>query len=242
MLDFSTARDHCFARRIISFGKLRFAPVAALLFLISLLPLAAQPAGKDDPDVIPPEELRARVTELARMYRLDSATLARYDKMITYDREVYLGKIYNITFSEVRFTCPPHDQLNALNKSKISQILYADGRRDVFIALEDRAVKQKELVDTSEIIVKNLRDWLKVTVTENPQEVAHLTAKGPLKVTYEAETGNANNDELMRQAGNLLRKKAAVLKAHYVLVETKFFHKSYGDLPKVEVTAVAFGY
>lgn len=207
-----------------------------------MLAAAAQPAGKDDPDVIPPEELRARVTELARLYKLDSAALARYDKIITYDREVYLGKIYNITFSEVRFTCPPHDQLNALSKSKISQILYADGRRDVFIALEDRAVKQKELVDTSEIIVKNLRDWMKVTVTENPQEVAQLTAKGPLKVTYEAETGNANNDELMRQAGNLLRKKAAVLKAHYVLVETKFFHKSYGDLPKVEVTAVAFGY
>lgn len=207
-----------------------------------MLAAAAQPAGKDDPDVIPPEELRARVTELARLYKLDSAALARYDKIITYDREVYLGKIYNITFSEVRFTCPPHDQLNALSKSGISQILYADGRRDLFIALEDRAVKQKELVDTSEIIVKNLRDWMKVTVTENPQEVAQLTAKGPLKVTYEAETGNANNDELMRQAGNLLRKKAAVLKAHYVLVETKFFHKSYGDLPKVEVTAVAFGY
>lgn len=242
MPDFSTSRDRCFALKINNFVGLRLAPVTALLFLISVMPLAAQPAGKEDPDVIPPEELRARVTELARMYRLDSAALARYDKMITYDREVYLGKIYNITYSEVRFTCPPHDQLNALGKSKISQILYADGRRDVFIALEDRAVKQKELVDTSEIIIKNLRDWMKVTVTENPQEVAHLTAIKPLKVTYEAETGNANNDELMRQAGNLLRKKAAVLKAHYVLVETKFFHKSYGDLPKVEVTAVAFGY
>ena len=61
-------------------------------------------------------------------------------------------------------------------------------------------------------------------------------------MTYEAQMGNVSNDELMRSAGNLLRKKAAVLKAHYVLVETKFFHKSYGDLPKVEITAVAFGY
>lgn len=216
--------------------------VAVFVVFMTVLPVAAQPEGKNDPDIIPPEELRARVTELARLYRLDSATLAKYDKMITYDREVYLGKIYNITFSEVRFTCPPDNHLNALGKSRISQILYADGRRDVFIALEDRSVKQKELVDTSAIIIKNLRDWMKVTVTENPQEVAHLTAKGPLRVTYEAETGNTNNDELMRQAGNLLRKKAAVLKAHYVLVETKFFHKSYGDLPRVEVTAVAFGY
>lgn len=242
MFDFSTFMYRCFSCSRINFVDLRFVTVAVLLFLKSLLPLAAQPAGNFDPDIITPEELRTRISKLARLYQLDSASLAQYDKMITYDREVYLGKIYNITFSEVRFTCPPNNQLNTLNKSMISQILYADGRRDVFIALADRTVKQKELVDTSEIIVKNMRDWMKVTVTENPQEVAHLNAKGPLKVTYEAAMGNANNDELMRQAGNLLRKKAAVLKAHYVLVETKFFHKSYGDLPKVEVTAVAFGY
>lgn len=243
MFDFSVATYHRrFLRKMIDFVELRCAFFAALLFFIVFLPLAAQPSGKEDSDIIPPEELRAQVAELARLYRLDSASLAGYDKMITYDKEVYLGKVFNITFSEVRFTCPPDNKLSALSKSRISQILYADGRRDLFIALEDRTVKQKEFVDTSEIIIKNLRDWMKVTVTENPQEVAHLNAKGPLKVTYEAETGNANNDELMRQAGNLLRKKAAVLKAHYVLVETKFFHKSYGDLPKVEVTAVAFGY
>ncbi len=242
MFDFSAFMCRRFSCSRMQLVGLRLAPVAVLLFVISLLPLAAQPAGNYEPDVITPEELREQLAKLARMYQLDSASLSQYDKMITYDREVYLGKIYNITFSEVRFTCPPDNQLNALNKSGISQILYADGRRDVFIALEDRTVKQKELVDTSEIIVKNMRDWMKVTVTENPLEVAHLNAKGPLKVTYEAQMGNVSNDELMRSAGNLLRKKAAVLKAHYVLVETKFFHKSYGDLPKVEITAVAFGY
>jgi hypothetical protein len=46
----------------------------------------------------------------------------------------------------------------------------------------------------------------------------------------------------MKQVSIVLKKKAAVMKAHCVLIETKFFKKSYGDLPKVEVTARAFGY
>ena len=39
-----------------------------------------------------------------------------------------------------------------------------------------------------------------------------------------------------------MKKKAAGLKAHYVLIETKFFHKAYGDMPSVEITATAYGY
>jgi hypothetical protein len=212
------------------------------LFLLIAPPLAAQPAQKDEPVIMPEGEFKTRLAELGRLYKLDSASIAEYDKILTYDREVYLGKIHNITFSEVRYTCPPNNALNALSKSKISQILYADGRREVFIPLDDRTVKQKELVDTTRIIIKNQRDWLKVMVTEDPADVANLAAKGNMKVTYEAYLGNADNEELMRQAGNLLKKKAAVLQAHCVLIETKFFHKAYGDLPRVEVTARAFGY
>jgi len=187
-------------------------------------------------------EIRNSLQNIARKYQLDSAVLLTYDKIITYEKEVFVGKIHNITFSEVRFTCPPDNQLNALNKSRISQILYADGRRDVFIPLEGRTVKQKELLDTNKIIIKTQKDWMKVLVTENPAEVEHLTAMGNIRANYEAGMGNADNEELMRQAGIILKKKAAMLKAHCVLIETKFFKKSYGDLPRVEVTARAFGY
>ena len=177
-----------------------------------------------------------------RLHKLDSAALAKYDKIITYEKEVFVGKIYNITFTDVRFTCPPDDHLNTVSKSRISQILYGDGRRDVFIPLEGRTVKQRELVDSSRIIIKNQKDWMKVMITEDPVEVEKLTAMGDLKANYEAAMGNASNEELMRQAGIILKKRAAVLKAHYVLIETKFFKKSYGDLPRVEVTGRAFGY
>ena len=188
------------------------------------------------------KEIKIKVTGLARLYKIDTTALADYDKIITYEREVFVGKIHNITFTEVRYTCPPDNQLIAITKSRISQILYADGRRDVFIPLEGRTVKQKELVDTARIIIKTQKDWIKVIVTEDPADVTHLIALADLKAKYEADMGNADNEELIRQASIILKKKAAMLKAHCVLIETKFFTNSYGDLPKVEVTAKAFGY
>lgn len=212
------------------------------LFTFSCVILSAQPVKRDTGTLMPDSELIPKINRLAGVYRLDSAALAKCDKIITFDREVFVGKIHNITFSEVRFTLPDDARLNAISRSRISQILYGDGRRDVFIALEDRTVRQKDLVDTSRIIIKSMKDWMKVRITGNPADVAGLKAKGNLKASYEAETGNTGNDELMRQAGIILKKKAAMLKAHFVLVETRFFHKSYGDLPKVEVTARAFGY
>lgn len=179
---------------------------------------------------------------LGRIYKLDSTSLAAYDKIITFSREVFVGKIINISFSEVHFTCPLDKTVQTLSRSRVSQILYANGRRDLFIALDDAEVKQKELVDTGRIIVKGQKDWMKVIVTENPGDVNNLMAMGEIKTRYEAETGNMNNEELMRHAAITLRKKAAALNAHCVLVETKFFRKPYGELPVVDVTARVFGY
>lgn len=211
-------------------------------YLILTHTLSAQPSANTSPGMMPDSLIMPEISRQAALYHLDSAELAGYDKIITFDREVYVGKIHNITYSEVRITLPHDSQLTALTRSRVSQILYADGRRDVFIALDDRTVRQTELVDTARIIIKNQKDWMKVRITEDPAEVSGLLARGDLKVTYEAAVGNVTNEELMRHAGNLLRKKAASLKAHYVLVESQFFHKSYGDLPKVEVVARAFGY
>jgi hypothetical protein len=179
---------------------------------------------------------------LGRQYRLDSSALASFDKIITFDRQVYVGRIHNISFSEVRYTGPADNEIHSIGRSRISQILYAGGRRDVFIPLDDARVTQKELVDTSRIIIKNQKDWMKVVVTENPVDVSDLQALGGVKTRYEAEVGNMNNDEMMRQASINLKKKAAAMRAHCVLVETKFFQKTYGELPVVEVRGMAFGY
>ena len=220
--------------------------ILAGLILIRIQFLEAQPVRSGPADyrskamadsLVNPELIR-----LGRLYKLDSSSLAAYDKIITFDREVFVGKIINVSFSEVRYTFPLDKTVQNLSRSRVSQILYADGRRDLFIALDDAEVKQKELVDTGRIIVKGQKDWMKVIVTENPGDVNNLMALGEIKTRYEAETGNMNNEELMRHAAINLRKKAASMNAHCVLVETKFFRKPYGELPVVDVTARVFGY
>jgi hypothetical protein len=212
-----------------------------ILFLAGLR-LFSQPAVGEPPMQAGDSAYLSEIARVSRLYRLDSSSLAACDKIITYGREVFVGKIHNITYSEVRFTVPFEDHLTSLKRSDISQILYADGRRDVFIPLEDRTVKQKELVDPARIIIKNQKDWMKVRVTEEPADVAGLVERGEIKASWEAETGNVSNDDLMRNVSVILKKKAAVLKAHIVLIESKFFQKAYGDLPKVEVRARVFGY
>lgn len=173
---------------------------------------------------------------------IDSATLAACDKIITVSKEVYVVNIHNITFTQVRFTYPADNMLNALNRSQVSQILYGDGRIDVFVPLEDKSIAQRHLVDTSRIIIKNQKDWMKVRSTENIEEISNLVSKGKIKVRFQADRGNVDNDYLVRNAMVMLKKKAAGQKAHYVLIESKFFHKAFGDLPSVEINATAYGY
>lgn len=220
----------------------------ALSFLFSFSGAFAQedqarlPEWQSRQGALSESEIQKQVTQFGRLHNMDSTTLATYDRIITYDREVFIGKIYNITFTDVRYSCPPDDQLHFINKSRISQILYADGRRDVFIALEGRNVKQHELVDTNRIIIKTTKDWMKVVVTEDPEDAHSLVEVGKVMARYEADKGNVSNEELFRRAAVILRKKAVVMKAHLVLVESKFYTKAYGDLPKVELIARAFSY
>jgi hypothetical protein len=224
---------------------MRISFLFALLF-IRIFVTPAQPLRPEAADyrlkAMTDSLVNPELVRLGKLYKLDSSSLAAYDKIITFDRQVFVGRIINISFSEVRFTHPHDKAIQNMSRSRVSQILYADGRRDLFIALDDANVIQKEYVDTGRIIVKGQKDWMKVIVTENPGDVNNLMALGEIKTRYEAETGSMDNKELMRRAAITLRKKAAAMNAHCVLVETKFFRKPYGELPVVDITARLFGY
>jgi hypothetical protein len=221
-------------------------PILAVLLFIPLSFTRAQTVRSEPADyrskAMTDSLVNPELVRLGRVYKLDSTSLSAYDKIITFDRQVFVGRIINVSFSEVRFTYPLDSTIQNMSRVRVSQILYADGRRDLFIALDDANVIQKELVDTGRIIIKGQKDWMKVIVTENPVDVNNLFALGEIKTRYEAETGNMDNEELMRRAAITLRKKAAAMNAHCVLVESKFFRKPYGELPVVDITAKMFGY
>ena len=219
--------------------RLKIPALISIMLCLAIHPARAQHSESDNgADSL----LRSELLRLSLLYSLDSSALANFDKIITADREVYVGRIHNITYSEVRFTCPPDNKLMALNRSSLSQILYSNGRRDVFMPLDDPRVNRHDLVDTTRIIIKNQKDWMKVSVTENPADITFLRPLGEVEARYEADIGNMSNEDLVRHAAIILRKKAAAAKAHCVLIESKFFRKPYGELPVVEVTGRVFGY
>lgn len=179
---------------------------------------------------------------LSSLSNYDSRAIAAFDKILTYDHEVVISKIQNITPGFVLFLYPFNTELQALNRNDISQIQYSDGTIDIFLPLTDKAGFNKEVVDTARIIIRSRRDWEKVTLTDNSEDITGLIEKGKVIASYQADYENAENEYLEKNALIILRKKAANLNAPFVLLINKNFHKGYGDPPSIELEGILYNY
>jgi len=179
---------------------------------------------------------------LTSLSNYDSRAIAAYDKILTYSHEVYIAKINNITPNFVLFLYPFNTELQSINRNDISQIQYADGTIDIFLPLTDKAGFDREIVDTARIIIRNRRDWEKVTLTEKSEDITGLVEKGKVIANYQADYVNAENEYLEKNAQIIIRKKAANLNAPFVLLINKNFHKAYGDPPSIELEGILYNY
>lgn len=181
-------------------------------------------------------------TKLIDLSNFDSSAIHNFDKILTYNHQVFLVKIQNITPSHVLFLYPFNTDVHSLNRSSISQIQYADGTIDIFLPLPDKSGFSHHIVDTTRIIIRNSREWEKVTLTENSSDIDGMIEKGKITASYRADFVNAENDYLERNAGIILKKKAANLNAPLILVINKNYSKSYGELPSVEIEGIIYNY
>jgi hypothetical protein len=179
---------------------------------------------------------------LSFLSNYDSLTISGLDKILTYDHQVYIVKIQNITPSLVLFLYPFNTEVHSLNRINISQIQYADGRIDIFLPLANKQGFNKSVVDTARIIIRNRREWEKVTLTENAADITGMIEMGKISVSYEADIANAASEYLEKNAGIILRRKAANLNAPIVLLVNKTYHKGYGDLPSIEMEGIIYNY
>jgi hypothetical protein len=179
---------------------------------------------------------------LSTLSNFDSSAIASYDKILTYSHEVYIAKIENITPSFVLFLYPFNTELQSLNRNNISQIQYADGTIDIFLPLTNKTGFDKEVVDTSRIIIRSRRDWEKVTLTNKSEDITGMVEKGKIIASYQADYVNAENEYLEKNAQIILRKKAANLNAPVVLLINRNFHKAYGDFPSIELEGILYAY
>jgi hypothetical protein len=195
-------------------------------------------ASFDDADSL----LTNAYTKLTYLSNFDSSAITKFDKILTYDHQVYIVKIQNITPSYVLFLYPFNTNVHPLNRSEISQIQYADGTIDIFLPLPDKNGFSFHIVDTARIIIRNPREWEKVVLTESADDIDGMVEKGKITASYIADFGNAANKYLEKNAGIILKKKAANLNAPVILVINKNYNKAYGDLPSIELEGIIFGY
>jgi hypothetical protein len=179
---------------------------------------------------------------LSSLSNYDSRAIAAYDKILTYNHEVFITKIQNITPNFVLFLYPFNTELQSLGRNAISQIQYADGAIDIFLPLTDKDGFNKEVVDTARIIIRSRRDWEKVTLTDKSEDISGMVEKGKVIASYQADYVNAENEYLVKNAQIILRKKAANLNAPFVLLTNKNFHKAYGDPPSIELEGILYNY
>ncbi|MFO7655869.1 MAG: hypothetical protein R6W78_02275 [Bacteroidales bacterium] len=169
----------------------------------------------------------------------EGTALKYFDKIITFDNEVLIGKVQHITFTEVRFLYPFNTKVESINRYKVSQILYADNRIDLFTPYDE---EKKELLPVQEdrLIVYRREIWEKIVITEDEYEVAGFTLLGPVSAAYDADQVKCSNDYLEKNVMIILKKRAARLEADYILITNKSFHKGYGDPPSVKIEGVAY--
>ncbi|MBN2762701.1 MAG: hypothetical protein JXR41_06400 [Bacteroidales bacterium] len=180
-----------------------------------------------------------RLSDLANF---DSAAINGYDKILTYSHQVYIVRIQNITPSLVLFIYPFNTDLHSLNRNEISQIQYANGHIDIFLPLTDKNGFDQKIVDTARIIIRNKHDWEKVTLTDKHEDISGLVEKGKITASYKADYVNAANEYLEKNARIILRKKAANLNTPFVLLVNANYHKSYDDLPSIELEGILYNY
>ena len=162
-----------------------------------------------------------------------------FDKIITFDNEVLVVKVQQITLTEVRFLYPYNTRVESINRQNVSQILYSDDRIDLFIPYDE---EKKELLPIQEdrLIVYHREIWEKIVVTEDEDEVAGLELAGPVSAVYEAGVYKSTNQYLEKNGMIILKKRAAKLNADYILITNKSFHKGYGDPPSVKIEGLAY--
>ncbi|MBN2213750.1 MAG: hypothetical protein JW723_05850 [Bacteroidales bacterium] len=185
--------------------------------------------------------LNATVSKLHTLSNIDEKGIAMnyFDKIITFDNEVLVVKVQHITLTEVSFLYPFNTRIETINRQKISQILYADKKIDLFTPFEE---EKKKLLPIQEdrLIVYRRELWERILTTENTKDVSGFEKIGPVSAVFEADQINSSHKYLEKNGIIRLKKKAARFDADIILITSKSVHRGYGDYPNIKIEGIAY--
>ncbi len=185
--------------------------------------------------------MNTAISKLHTLSNIDDKgfALQNYDKIITFDNEVLVVKVQHITLTEISFLYPFNTKIETINRQKVSQILYADNRIDLFTPFEEQ---KKDLLPIQEerLIVYRRELWQHILTTEDIREVSGLEKVGPVSAFFEADQINSRLNYLEKNGMIRLKKRAAMLYADIILITNKSVHRGYGDFPNIKIEGIAY--
>ena len=116
---------------------------------------------------------------------------------------------------------------NSISKNCVKEIIFSSGRIQVC---------------SEKIIVNSVEDWEKVIITNNPEDVKCLVRKGDITASASNTWNFKSKSGVDRKATAKIKKEAAELKAHIVLIQSQEKENSFWSGASSSKNGVAYGY
>jgi len=102
----------------------------------------------------------------------------------------------------------PNESINnSMSKNCINKIIFSSGRIQKF---------------DEKIIINDIKDWEKVIITTNPNDVKCLKRKGEVRATSSNDWNFNGKVAIDKKATMKIKKEAAKLNAHIILLEDQY--------------------
>ena len=198
-----------------------------LLILLSLViinnTLNAQIIYPEETDTIVVEKQEQEPTKKEEVKQQETDIIYQHDgtKMFVDVKKIYLNDLY--------YALPGDTKVKKMDQRLVHKIEYKTGRIEV---LNETAPD-----------VREVSDYRKVKVTDDPEDVEGLIEVAKLEAKAEgSDRGYATSKSLERTATIVLRRKAALVNANIVLITEKKTNVAFGEIPAVTLYGTAYSY
>ncbi len=181
-----------------------------------------------DAQVIYPEESDTTINQVDETNKISDKELET-DIIYQHDgteKKVNVKKIY---LNDLYYSLPGETKVNKMDQRLVHKIKYKTGKIEI---LNETAPE-----------VREIGDYRKVKVTENPDEVEGLIEVAKLEAKAEGSDRRYSTPKaLERTAVIVLRRKAALVNGEIVLITGKKTNVAFGEIPSVTLYGTAYSY
>lgn len=149
------------------------------------------------------------------------------DTVYFFDRETMYVNVMKITYDSILYREAGQTDLKSLGKDRVNRIKYNWGRLEILNEKPPRRQKRY--------------DWRKVKFLKNKRRASDMhQVKEIMAKAKGSGRGFETPKSLEVKAKTILRKKAANVNAHYVLITNKTISTAFGEIPSATLTGIAY--